>query len=55
MDQRLTSLRRFIEGLVVEEFDGAVPPPAVIDGLVAYVAALQPGACPTGDARHPAR
>jgi hypothetical protein len=38
-------LRSFIQGLVVEEFDGAVPPPAVLDGLVAYVEALRPAAC----------
>lgn len=38
--------RRFIRGLIVEEFDGPEPPPAVLDGLVAYVGALDPAACP---------
>jgi hypothetical protein len=38
------ALERFIHGLVVEEFDGAEPPPAVLDGLVAYVRAIEP--CP---------
>jgi hypothetical protein len=36
----------FIRGLVVEEFDGAEPAPAVLQGLVDYVAALDPAACP---------
>lgn len=42
-------LRSFIEGLVIGEFDGAPPSPAVLDGLVAYVLALRPAACPPGD------
>nr|WP_310522355.1 hypothetical protein [Polymorphobacter sp.] len=42
-------LPTFITGQIVEEFDGAPPPPAVITGLAAYVAALQPSACPAGD------
>ena len=41
--------RAFIRGLVVEEFDGPEPSPAVLDGLAAYVAALEPSACPGGD------
>lgn len=36
----------FIRGLVVEEFDGAEPPTAVLKGLADYVAALTPAACP---------
>ena len=36
---------RFIHGLVVEEFDGAEPPPRVLDGLAAYVRALDRAAC----------
>jgi hypothetical protein len=47
-------LERFLRGLVVEEFDGAEPPPAVLAGLVAYVRALEPGACPAGS-REPLR
>lgn len=42
------ALEIFIHGLVTEEFDGPPPPPAVIDGLAAYVRALGPGACPPG-------
>ena len=36
----------FIRGLVVEEFDGPEPPPAVLAGLADYVRALSPAACP---------
>lgn len=39
------ALRRFVHGLIVEEFDGAEPPPAVLDALVAYVRALGAGDC----------
>ena len=42
------ALRTFIRGLVVEEFDGAAPPAAVLDGLAAYVRALDPAACGAG-------
>ena len=38
-------LRDFIRGLVVDEFDGEEPPPAVLDGLTAYVRALSQTAC----------
>jgi hypothetical protein len=40
------ALETFIRGLVVEEFDGAEPPPAVLAGLASYVRALSPEACP---------
>ena len=40
------ALPRFIRGLIVEEFDGREPPPAVLDGLVAYVGAIDATACP---------
>ena len=40
-------LRSFIRGLIVEEFDGPEPSEAVLDGLVAYVNALDPKACRT--------
>jgi hypothetical protein len=40
------ALRDFIHGIVTEEFDGAEPPPTVMAGLVAYVRALSPEACP---------
>jgi hypothetical protein len=35
----------------VEEFDGAVPPSAVLAGLVDYVRALSPSACPAAASR----
>jgi hypothetical protein len=38
-------LKRFIHGLITAEFDGPEPPPAVLDGLVAYVRSLSPEAC----------
>lgn len=41
------ALETFIRGLVVEEFDGAPPPPAVLSGLAAYVRAVE--ACPAPD------
>jgi hypothetical protein len=46
-------LPKFIHGLIVEEFDGHEPPPAVLAGLADYVRALSPAACPTA-AREPA-
>lgn len=45
-DPKKPDLRDFIHGLVTEEFDGAEPPRAVMDGLAAYVRDLAPGACP---------
>ena len=39
-------LEPFIHGLIVEEFDGPEPTPAVLAGLTAYVRALSPAACP---------
>lgn len=36
----------FVRGLIVEEFDGPEPPAAVLAGVVAYVDALSPTACP---------
>ena len=45
------ALESFIRGLVVEEFDGAEPPPRVLSGLAAYTRALQPAACPRADRR----
>jgi len=38
-------LREFVHGLITQEFDGPEPPPAVLDGLVAYVRSLSPAAC----------
>jgi hypothetical protein len=45
-------LEGFIRGLIVEEFDGPEPAPAVLEGLAAYVRALDPAACPA-NARRP--
>jgi hypothetical protein len=44
-------LEPFLHGLIVEEFDGPEPPRAVLDGLAAYVRALDPAACPAQAAR----
>lgn len=40
-------LATFVRGLIVEEFDGPEPDPAVLAGVAAYVRALSPGACGT--------
>jgi len=50
INQAGPDLKAFIHGLIVEEFDGAEPPPAVLDGLVAYVRALGPDHCPANEA-----
>jgi hypothetical protein len=47
-DPARKDLERFIHGLIVEEFDGPEPPPAVLAGLAAYVRGLSPAACPRG-------
>ena len=39
------ALEPFIRGLITEEFDGPVPPPAVLTGLADYVRAMSPAAC----------
>ena len=44
---RSPALKTFIHGLVREEFEGAEPPPAVLEGLAAYVRALDPAVCPS--------
>lgn len=38
-------LEAFIRGLIVEEFDGAEPPRAVLQGLADYVRAVRSGPC----------
>jgi hypothetical protein len=40
------ALERFIQGLIVEEFDGSEPPRAVLRGLADYVRAMESAACP---------
>jgi hypothetical protein len=44
-DRASAALETFIRGLVVEEFDGPEPDPAVLSGLADYVRALDPRAC----------
>jgi hypothetical protein len=39
-------LANFLRGAITEEFDGAEPAPAVLNGLAAYVRQLRPEACP---------
>jgi len=41
------ALRRFMHGLIVEEFDGAEPPPLILDGLGVYVRASRAEGCDT--------
>ena len=43
------ALESFIRGLIVEEFDGPEPAPAVLDGLAAYVRGMGVEKCPGGD------
>jgi hypothetical protein len=44
-DAQKDDLRKFIHGLITQEFDGAEPPPAVLAGLVAYVRSMSPAKC----------
>ena len=44
-DRESRALERFIRGLIVEEFDGPEPSPAVLHGLAEYVRAVDPKAC----------
>lgn len=44
-DPNKEDLRRFIHGLVTQEFDGPEPPAAVLDGLAIYVRSLSKSAC----------
>jgi len=41
-DPASPALERFVRGLIVEEFDGAEPPRAVVEGVAAYVRAMRP-------------
>jgi hypothetical protein len=38
-------LESFLRGLIIEEFDGPEPAPAILAGLASYVRALSPAAC----------
>ena len=44
-DPTKLDLVNFLVGLITKEFDGAPPPPQIIDGIAAYVRALDPAAC----------
>jgi hypothetical protein len=46
-DPASPALEAFIHGIITQEFDGDEPPPAVLQGLAAYVRALSPTACPS--------
>ena len=48
-DRASRALEAFIRGLIVEEFDGPEPPPAVLDGIAAYVRAIRAEGCGGGD------
>lgn len=45
------ALTTFIRGLIVEEFAGPEPAPRVLQGVVAYVRAIKPEACPAAPAQ----
>ena len=44
-DRESRALESFIRGLIVEEFDGREPTPAVLQGLAEYVRAIDANAC----------
>lgn len=44
-------LSTFTRGLIVEEFDGPEPAPAILAGVTDYVRALTPDACPASASR----
>lgn len=49
---RAPTLHAFIESAIIEEFQGAPPPEAVVDGLAAYITHLDEKACPDGPVSH---
>lgn len=48
-DPAKPDLERFIRGLITEEFDGPEPPPAVLDGVAAYVRSIAAENCGARD------
>ena len=44
-DLRRDDLRKFVQGLIVEEFDGPEPRPAVLQGLLDYIRFMDPAEC----------
>lgn len=51
-DPAKPDLRHFIHGLITEEFDGPEPSFAVLDGLTAYVRAIDASRCDAGGTNH---
>ena len=47
-DLRSDDLRKFVRGLIVEEFDGPEPPPAVMQGLLDYIRFMDSNNCENG-------
>ena len=45
-DPAKNDLRKFIHGLITQEFDGAEPSPKALASIADYVRALKPAACP---------
>lgn len=43
------SLEHFTHGVMVDEFQGAEPPAQAFDSVIAYLRALDAGACPAGE------
>ena len=48
-DPAKPDLEQFVHALITQEFDGAEPPPKVLDGLTAYVRAISPASCGRGN------
>ena len=48
-DPKDGALEHFIHGLITEEFDGPEPAPEVLAGIAAYVRALRPEGCGSGE------
>ncbi|HEX6072552.1 MAG TPA: hypothetical protein VFY95_06060, partial [Sphingomicrobium sp.] len=48
-DPAKPDLDRFIHGLITQEFDGPEPPPAILDGVAAYVRSIARENCGKGD------
>ena len=48
-DRGKRDLAKFIDGLITQEFDGPEPPHKVLDGLAAYVRAIAPSNCGSGE------
>lgn len=49
--RKIPTLRAFVHGVIVEEFQGPEPPEAALDAVVAYVSSLDPAACKPGGER----